>query len=78
MVFTTGKSCLTNLIAFYDKITSYVVRREKWIPLTLSLARFLTRCLTIILSPSWDVTIWIAGQLDRKKLVGKKLLWFNG
>lgn len=70
MVFTKGKSRLTNLIDFYDKITSYVVSGEKWMPLTLSLARFLTCCLTIILSPSWDVTIWIAVQLDGKSWLG--------
>lgn len=30
MVFTKGKLCLTSPTAFYDKMTRFVVRGDKW------------------------------------------------
>lgn len=44
MIFRKGKSCLTNLIVFCDKMTGFVVGGEKWMQLTFTLARFFTCC----------------------------------
>lgn len=50
--FTKDKSCLTNLIAFYDKITRPVNEMEAVNMFTLTLARLLILSSTIFLNPN--------------------------
>ncbi|CAM5165392.1 unnamed protein product [Natator depressus] len=69
--FTKGKSCLTNLIAFYDEITGSVDGGKQWTCCSLTLAKLLTRSPTVFLPArikkygldEWTIR-WIESWLD--------------
>lgn len=57
------------------------MRREQWMSFTTTLARLSTLSPPIFLNPSWDIMIWIGGQLDGLKpgwLVGLRECWLAG
>lgn len=59
--FTKGNPCLTNLAAFCDKMSRFVMRGEQQMSLTWTLMLSAVPP-TVFLCPSWDITVWMAGQ----------------
>jgi len=64
--FTLGKSCLTNLVAFYE-VLSASVDKSRWT--TWTSARSLTWSPTIFFSPNWKDMDLRDGPMDEKLVV---------
>ena len=69
--FMKGRSCLTNLISFYDWATHYWMRERLWMLSTLTLARPFTPFPTTFSWQNWLVTAldghmlrWVKHWLD--------------
>lgn len=60
--FTKGNSCLSNLTAFCDKTARFVRKGEQEMSLTWTLMLSAVPP-TILLCPSWGITVWMVGQL---------------
>lgn len=60
---TSDKSCLTNLIALYDKTTVFVDNGRALDVIYLS--KSFNSLSQYSCYPSYDITVWMGGQLDR-------------
>jgi len=62
--FTKGKSCPTNLVAFYDKVTALVTREGQMMSSTWTCAKHLTLSFTTSLSLNWTQKDLMDGPLS--------------
>ncbi|KAK4829364.1 hypothetical protein QYF61_003291 [Mycteria americana] len=63
--FTSDKSCLTNLIALYDKKNGFVDNGRALD--VIYLRRSFNSLSQYSYYPSYDIIVWIGGQLDRRQ-----------
>ncbi|GAB0179302.1 mitochondrial enolase superfamily member 1 [Grus japonensis] len=61
--FTKGKSCLANLVTFYDEVTSFWIKAEQLMPSTWTCAKHLTLSRTTSLSLNWRDVDLMGGPL---------------